>query len=50
VRGTEASKFTVQCGEPEPTNALSSFFTNKNASRKEITNERFIDKYFSAMN
>jgi len=52
---------TVQCGEPKlvnswfsagnrSPNALLVFFTDRNAGRKEITNERFIDRHFSSMN
>jgi len=51
-----------KCGEPELVNLRLStgnrspqtlyqvFFTDKTAGRKEIVNERFIDRYFSSMN
>jgi hypothetical protein len=53
---------TVRCGETELVNSRFSagnrspqmlyqiFFTDRNASRKEITNEKFIDRHFSSMN
>jgi hypothetical protein len=46
VQGTGVGKFTVKCRESKPTNALLGFFTDENAGRKEITNERFIDRHF----